>query len=84
MSGFFNRDFFYYLSLFSQLGITMVGNIAVSLFLYLIFAKYVFRHPLILFLFLLLGIVSGYYQVYKLITQKKERGKRVGLCSSGT
>ena len=73
-----NREFFYYLSLFTQLGLTMIGNILVSLFLYLGFAKYIFRHPLILFLFLLLGIVSAYYQVYKLITRKKGKEEKGG------
>lgn len=74
----FNREFFCYLSLFTQIGLTMIGNILVALFLYLGFAKYIFRHPLILFLFLLLGIMSGYYQVYKLITRKKGKEKKRG------
>lgn len=78
MSKFWNREFFYYLSLFTQLGLTMMENILASLFLYLGFAKYIFRHPLILFLFLLLGIMSAYYQVYKLITRKKGKEKRRG------
>lgn len=78
MSKFFHPDFFYYLSLFTQLGITMIGNILVSLFLYLGFAKYIFAHPMILFLFLLLGIVSGYYQIYKMITKKRGREKKHG------
>ncbi|MCF0161201.1 MAG: AtpZ/AtpI family protein [Fusobacterium necrophorum] len=78
MSKFWNREFFYYLSLFTQLGLTMMGNILASLFLYLGFAKYIFRHPLILFLFLLFGIMSAYYQVYKLITRKKGKEKRRG------
>ncbi|KDE64361.1 AtpZ/AtpI family protein [Fusobacterium necrophorum] len=78
MPKFWNREFLYYLSLFTQLGLTMIGNILASLFLYLGFAKYIFRHPLILFLFLLLGIMSAYYQVYKLITRKNGKEKKCG------
>lgn len=71
MSKWITKEFFYYFSLFTQIGLTVVIHIGGFLFLYLVLAKYGFRHPILMFLFLILGIMSAYYRVYKMIMKKK-------------
>lgn len=71
MSEWFSKEFCYYFSLFTQIGLTVVLHIGGALFLYLCFAKYVISHPIFLFLFLLLGMFSAYYRIYKMIWKKK-------------
>ena len=67
----FDKDFFKYMSLLGTLGLTIVGNILVSLVLYkYIIAKYVYKSDILFILFLLLGIFSGFYNVYKMIMKK--------------
>lgn len=67
----FSREVVYYLSIFTQIGFTMVFNILACLFLYRLFSKIGWEHPLVLFLCILLGIGNGYYQIYRLIFRKK-------------
>lgn len=71
MSKFLTKEFFYYLSLFTQIGLTVVIHIAGFFFLYLVLAKYGFGHPILMFLFFVLGATSAYYRVYKMIMKKK-------------
>lgn len=67
----FDKDFFKYMSLLGTLGLTIVGNILVSLVLYkYIIAKYVYKSDILFILFLLLGVFSGFYNVYKMIMKK--------------
>lgn len=67
----FDKDFFKYMSLLGTLGLTIVGNVLVSLVLYkYIIAKYVYKSDILFILFLLLGVFSGFYNVYKMIMKK--------------
>lgn len=64
----FDKDFFKYLSLLGTLGFIIMGNILVSLAIYrYIIAKYIYESTVLFILFLLLGIASGFYSVYKQI-----------------
>lgn len=64
----FNKDFFKYLSLLGTLGFIIIGNMLVSLALYkYVIAKYIYESPVLFIIFLLIGIASGFYNVYKQI-----------------
>lgn len=64
----FNKDFFKYLSLLGTLGFIIIGNMLVSLALYkYVIAKYICESPVLFIIFLLIGIASGFYNVYKQI-----------------
>lgn len=67
----FDRDFFKYLSLLGTLGFIIMGNVLVSLAFYrYVIAKYIFESPILFIIFLLLGVVGGFYSVYKEIMRK--------------
>lgn len=67
----FDKDFFKYLSLLGTLGFIIMGNILVSLALYrYIIAKYIYESPVLFIIFLLLGVLSGFYSVYQQIMKK--------------
>lgn len=64
----FNKDFFKYLSLLGTLGFIIIGNMLVSLALYkYVIAKYIYESPVLFIICLLIGIASGFYNVYKQI-----------------
>ena len=64
----FDKDFFRYLALFTEIGLTLFINVFVAIYLYYLFEKYLFRSFMIL-----LGIVNGFYSVYKLIFPKNKK-----------
>ena len=67
----FDKDFFKYFALLGNLGFIIVGNILVSIIIYkYVVAKYICDNPIIFILFVILGVVSGFYSVYKNITKK--------------
>ena len=67
----FNKDFFKYLSLLGTLGFIIIGNILVFVAIYkYIIAKYICENPVIFIIFLLLGVVSGFYSIYQQIMKK--------------
>ncbi|NME36434.1 MULTISPECIES: AtpZ/AtpI family protein [Fusobacterium] len=66
----FNKDFFRYFALLGTLGFVIIGNILVSLSIYFLIQKIFFESHLLFIIFLLLGIVSGFYSVYKQIMKK--------------
>lgn len=61
---------FYYLSIFSQIGFTMVLSIIMCLFLYKILEKIIGKNVLLMFIFIIIGVFQGFYLVYKLIMKK--------------
>ncbi|MFH1428815.1 MAG: AtpZ/AtpI family protein [Candidatus Margulisiibacteriota bacterium] len=58
-----------YLSLLTQVGVTMVLNIVIFLFIGLFLDKWLNTNGIILIIFLLTGIGSGFYCVYKVINE---------------
>ncbi|MCI6151735.1 AtpZ/AtpI family protein [Fusobacterium perfoetens] len=66
----FNKDFFRYFALLGTLGFVIIGNILVSLSIYFLIQKFFFESHLLFIIFLLLGVVSGFYSVYKQIMKK--------------
>lgn len=64
------NDAFYYLSLLSQIGITMVFCIITCIFLYKFIARFLGEN-IFLFIFLILfGVIGGFYNVYRLLMRK--------------
>lgn len=69
----FDKDFFRYLALFTEIGLTLFINVFVAIYLYYLFEKYLFRSFIFLIFMILLGIVNGFYSVYKLIFPKNKK-----------
>ncbi|WP_366944119.1 AtpZ/AtpI family protein [Fusobacterium sp.] len=67
----FDREFFKYFSLLGTLGFIIIGNILVSLVIYkYIIARYIYESPILFIIFLILGVISGFYNVYTQIMKK--------------
>ena len=65
-----NKEIFKYFNLLGTVGLIIILNIIFSIVLYKIFVKY-FGESLIIFLLLIaLGIINGFYNVYKIILKK--------------
>lgn len=64
------KDLIKYVALLGNLGFIIMSNILVAVFIYKLIEKYFFRSTLLFILLLLLGIVSGFYNVYKMIMKK--------------
>lgn len=62
-----NKDLLKYLSLLGNLGFIIMSNILVAILFYKIY-EWLFGFSSILFIvFVILGIVSGFYSIYKFI-----------------
>ena len=48
-------------------------NVFIAIYLYYLFEKYLFRSFIFLIFMILLGIVNGFYSVYKLIFPKNKK-----------
>lgn len=63
-----NRSLFYYFGLLGQIGLTFILNVLAFLFLYkYVFLRFFGDSPLVFILFILIGVVSGFVSVYRLI-----------------
>lgn len=69
----FNKDFFRYLALFTEIGLTLFINVFIAIYLYYLFDKYFFKSFIFLIFMILLGIGNGFYSVYKLIFPKNKK-----------
>lgn len=65
-----NKDVIRAISIFGNVGLTMIINIFVCIGIYKIIEIYFFKSTILFIILLLLGIVSGFYSVYKLIMNK--------------
>lgn len=68
---FFNKEFAYYCSLLGYLGFLIIGNIGVYIFIYK-FIERVFNYEsnIIFIVFVVIGVISGFYNAYKVIMKK--------------
>ena len=64
-------DFFYYMSLLGYLGFIMAFNILIFLFAYRFLAKKIGDNVFVMLIFLILGVVSAFYNAYKILMKKK-------------
>lgn len=60
------------LSLLSYIGFLFIGNILFYLFIYKVIEKHFFRSTVLLVIFFILGIISGFYAVHKAIDKIKK------------
>ncbi len=65
------NEFMYYASLLGYLGFVMVFNILFFIFIYKVIEKYFFSSTVLFVILLLIGIFSGFYNVFRLILKKK-------------
>ncbi len=67
-----NNSIFYYFSLIGQLGLLMIVNMLLFVFLYkFLISKYIIENALVFIFFVIMGVVSGFYSVLKLIFRDK-------------
>lgn len=67
---FFNRDFIRYFSLLGYLGLVMLGNIGFFLYINYLIKRYIWEDSNLFIIFLIIGVISGFYNCYKLIMKK--------------
>jgi F0F1-type ATP synthase assembly protein I len=65
------NEIFYYLSLLSQLGLTIIFSILICIFIYKLIAKFIGENIFLFIFFIVLGVVGGFYNVFRLIMIKK-------------
>lgn len=65
------NDIFYYLSLLTQLGLTIIFSILTCIFIYKIITKFIGENIFLFIFFIILGVVGGFYNAYRLIMKKK-------------
>lgn len=65
-----NKDVIHALSLLSYLGIVMVGNILLYIGIYKLIEKYFIKNTILFIILVILGVVSGFYNTYKIIMKK--------------
>jgi len=65
------NDIFYYLSLMTQLGLTIIFSILICIFIYKVVAKFLGDNIFLFIFFIILGVVGGFYNAYKLIMKNK-------------
>ena len=67
---FFNKDFIHYFSLLGFLGVVIIGNIGVFIFIYKMIEKYFFKSTVLFIIFVIIGVFSAFYNAYRLIMKK--------------
>ena len=65
------NEFMYYASLLGYLGFVMIFNILIFIFIYKMIEKYFFSSTFLFIVLMLVGIFSGFYNVFRLILKKK-------------
>lgn len=65
------NEFMYYASLLGYLGFVMIFNILIFIFIYKMIEKYFFSNTFLFIVLMLVGIFSGFYNVFRLILRKK-------------
>lgn len=64
------KEVVYAFSLLSYFGIVMIGNILVCIGIYKLIEKYYKESTFLFIIFILLGVASGFFSIYKLIMKK--------------
>ena len=65
-----NRNIFYYFSLLTQIGLTVILSILFFVMIHkLLFEKYISDNPIFFILFILMGVFGGFISVWKMITK---------------
>ncbi|MGL4392643.1 MAG: AtpZ/AtpI family protein [Fusobacteriaceae bacterium] len=66
----FDKEVVKSFSLLGYIGFLFVGNLLLFIFLYKLIAKFFGESSVLFIVFLVIGIGSGLYSVYKVITKK--------------
>ncbi|STO32062.1 Putative F0F1-ATPase subunit (ATPase_gene1) [Fusobacterium necrogenes] len=64
------KDIIHALSLLSYLGFLIVGNILLYIAIYKLIEKYLFKSTILFIIFVMVGIISGFYNAYVAIMKK--------------
>ncbi|NQT94884.1 MAG: AtpZ/AtpI family protein [Candidatus Omnitrophica bacterium] len=64
------NDFIYYLSLVTQIGLTIIASILIGLYIGIFLDRTLKTKGVFLIIFLLIGIAGGFYNSYKQILRK--------------
>ena len=69
---FFDKNIIKSFSLLGYLSFLLIGNVLIYVYMYKFCEKYLnIRNQGLFIVFLIIGIISGFYSVYKVITSKK-------------
>lgn len=66
----FDRDVMKSFSLLGYISLILVGNILVYVYIYKVIERYLFRSNILFIFMIVLGVVSGFYGVYKAIMKR--------------
>ena len=64
------KDVIHALSLLSYLGFLMIGNILLYIGIYKLIEKYFFKSTILFIGLIVVGVISGFYNVYMAIMKK--------------
>ncbi|MCK5780025.1 MAG: AtpZ/AtpI family protein [Psychrilyobacter sp.] len=64
------NEILYNLSLLTQIGLTMVFSIILGVVLYKVIEKVIGSNILLFIFLIILGVIGGFYNVYRLILRK--------------
>lgn len=67
---FFNKDFIYYFSLLTSLGLLIIGNIGIFILVYKLIELYFFKSTPLFIFFIILGVISAFYNAYRVIMKR--------------
>ena len=65
-----DKSFLYYFSLVAEIGLTIVFSTLIGLFAGMAFDKFLGTKGIFLIIFLIIGIIGGFYNAYKQILKK--------------
>lgn len=64
------KDVLHALSLLTYLGFLMIGNILLYIGIYKLVEKYLFKSTILFITLIIVGVISGFYNSYKVIMKK--------------
>lgn len=65
-----NPDIIHAISLLGYVGFLLIGSILINIGIYKLIERYFFKSQILFFFFVILGVVTGFYNVYKVIMKK--------------
>ena len=65
-----NPDIIHAISLLGYVGFLLIGSILINIGIYKLIERYFFKSQILFFFFIILGVVTGFYNVYKVIMRK--------------
>lgn len=65
-----NKEIFKYFNLLGTIGLVIISNIIFAVIFYKVIEKFFIKSTMIFIVLILIGIINGFYCVYKMILKK--------------